>query len=133
MIFVVDTSALMRLYIPDGPVPDGMEAALRSAEVGNDSLLSPDLLLAECGQVLHKKRTEQLLTDDELSGLVDSILDLPIRLVPHHDLLRSACDLAARCGLTVYDALFLALAQRHSAPLLTADGRLRRAAAELNL
>ena len=23
--FVVDTSALMRLYVPDGPVPDGLE------------------------------------------------------------------------------------------------------------
>jgi hypothetical protein len=27
MMFVIDTSALIHLYIPDGPLPDGFEAA----------------------------------------------------------------------------------------------------------
>ena len=96
-------------------------------------LIAPELIYAECGQVLHKKRTQKILTDEELNGLLDSILDLPIRLFAHGDLLKPACDLAAELNLTVYDALFLALAKRHSAPLLTADGKLRHAADQLNL
>jgi len=130
---VIDTSALMRLYIPDGPVPEGLETALQNAERGNDSLIAPELILAECGQVLHRKRTQKILTDEELNALLDSILDLPIRLFAHSDLLKSACDLAVELNLTVYDALFLALAKRHSAPLFTADGKLRHAADQLNL
>jgi predicted nucleic acid-binding protein len=133
MNFVIDTSALMRLYIPDGPVPEGLENSLQNSERGIDSLLAPELILAECGQVLHKKRTQNLLTEGELISLLDSILDLPIRLFALGDLLKPACELAATTNLTVYDALFLALAKRHSAPLLTADDRLRDAASQLAL
>jgi hypothetical protein len=31
MIAVVDTSAVLRLFIPDGPIPDGLEAFFRGA------------------------------------------------------------------------------------------------------
>ena len=133
MNFVIDTSALMRLYIPDGPIPEDLEATLQNTERGNDGLIAPELILAECGQVLHKKRMQKILTDRELDELVDSILDLPIRLFPHGDLLKSACELAVGLNLTVYDALFLALAKRHSAPLFTADNKLRHAADQFNL
>ena len=133
MIFVIDTSALMRLYIPDGPVPEGLEIALQNAERGNDSLIAPELMLAESGQVLHKKRTQQVLSDEELKALLSSILNLPIRLFSHGDLVGPACALAAEFDLSVYDALFLALAERHNAPLFTADEKLRCAAGQLNL
>jgi len=133
MTFTIDTSALVRLYIPDGPVPEGLEIAMQNAERGNDSMIAPELILAECGQVLHKKRSQEILTNEELDALLSSVSDLPIRLFPHSDLLRPACDLAAKFGLTVYDGLFLALAKRHSAPLFTADDELRRAADQLNL
>ena len=90
MNHVVDTSAFMRLYIPDGPIPEGLESAFRNAERGNDSLIAPELILAECGQVLHKKRAQHALTDEELNALLNSILDLPIRLFAHGDLLTPA-------------------------------------------
>ena len=35
--------------------------------------------------------------------------------------------------MTVYNALFLALAERHSAPFFTVDDKLRRTADQLNL
>jgi len=34
MIAVVDTSAVLRLFIPDGPVPNGLEAFFRGVEAG---------------------------------------------------------------------------------------------------
>ncbi len=133
MNYVVDTSALIRLYIPDGPVPAGLTGALQNAERGDASLIAPELILAESGQVLHKKRAQDLLSDAEVTAILDSMLYLPIRLFSHHDLIRSACDLAMECDLTVYDALFLSLAKRHSALLITADEKLRRVAEELDL
>ena len=128
MIWVVDTSALVRLFVPDGPVPETLERAIQSAERGEDALLAPDLVLAEAGQVLHKKRLARLLTEEEVETLVAHILALPLRITPHSDILASACTIASRQGLTVYDALFLALAEKHAARLITADSTLQAAA-----
>ncbi len=133
MNYVVDTSALIRLYIPDGPVPAGLTGALQHAERGDAGLIAPELILAESGQVLHKKRTQNLLSDEEVTAILDGILCLPIRLFSHHDLIGPACDLALERNLTVYDALFLSLAKRHGALLVTADEKLRRVAGELDL
>jgi len=90
---------------------------LQNSERSNDSLIAPELILVECGQVLNKKRTQKILIDEELNALLDSLLDLPIRLFAHSDLLRPACDLAVELNLTVYDALFLALVKRYNALL----------------
>ena len=133
MNYVIDTSALMRLFLPDGPVPGGLAAAVAGAERGNDVLLSPELVLAEAGQVLHKKRSAGVLSVDELGQIAQAIGSLPIRLASHRGRLGQACALAHQCGLTVYDALFLDLARMHSALLITADESLAEAARELGL
>jgi predicted nucleic acid-binding protein len=133
MIWVLDTSALIRIYIPDGPVPEQLVKALRSAERGEDAILAPDLLLAECGQVLHRKRLAHLLSDEEVDTLIGHILSLPLRIVPHSEILALASTIALRENLTVYDALFLALAEKHSAKLITADTKLQSAANRLGL
>ena len=53
---VLDTSALMRFYIPDGPIPGDMEKIVESAWQAEAVLLIPELALAEAGQVLLKKQ-----------------------------------------------------------------------------
>ena len=69
MTFTIDTSALVRLYIPDGPIPEGLEMAMQNAERGNDSVIAPELILAECGQVLHKKRLQNILTNTKCNSV----------------------------------------------------------------
>jgi len=133
MTFVIDTSALMRLFIPDGPLPDRLNAAVSSAERGDSVLLAPELVLAEAGQVLHKKRLADLLTDDELAEIAAAIDSLPLRLSTHRGRLAPACELASSLNLTVYDALFLDLARTHSAVLITADEALAGAARGMGL
>ena len=133
MTWVVDTSALVRLFVPDGPVPEVLERAVQAAERGEDILLAPDLILAEAAQVLNKKRLAHLLTDEEVEMLVSHILSLPLRITPHSEIIRSACQIASREKLTVYDALFLALAEKHGAKLITADTALQAAADRMGL
>lgn len=133
MNYVLDTSALMRLFIPDGDLPEGLSAAVAGAERGNDTLLAPELVFAEAGQVLHKKRLAGVLTDEELADIAAEIQSLPIRLYTHRGRLESACQLALDLDLTVYDALFLDLARSHAAHLITADTSLARAAGHLGL
>ena len=133
MIGVVDTSALIRLYIPDGPLPDGFDDFLRGVERGLNTAIAPELLLAESANVLNKKRKTKELTAAEGDQLLTGIIELPIRLFPHRPLIPRAFELAIDHNLSVYDTLYLALAQEHGAIVFSADLRLQKIAAKLRL
>ena len=49
-------------------------------------------------------------------------------VVPAHDLVPAAYDLACNLGITIYDALFVAAAVRCGTRLVTGDARLYEAA-----
>ena len=133
MIVIVDTSALVRLFIPDGPVPEGLEQLVRDASSGDRTLAAPELLAAEVAQVFHKKRLAGLLSAHEFKDLLKDFLALPVKYFAHKEILPVAAELALSRGLTVYDALFLALAQAKGGRLITADRRLATAARALGL
>lgn len=65
--------------------------------------------------------------------VVDSIISLPIRFFRHKSLIQRASKVAQKYKITIYDALFLALAEEKSANLITADRLLQKAAVKLNL
>ena len=52
MIGVIDTSALIRLFIPDGPVPVGLEEFFRGVERGTNIAIAPELLVVESANVI---------------------------------------------------------------------------------
>jgi predicted nucleic acid-binding protein len=133
MIGVIDTSALIRLFVPDGPLPDGFDEFLRGVERGLNTAIAPELLPAETANVLNKMRKAGELEDDESIRLLSDLLEVPIRLFPHRALILRAFELARQHNLTVYDTLYLALAEDHGAVIFTADRKLLKAAAELRL
>ena len=120
-IVVVDTSALIRLYVPDGPIPDNLEEHISSALSAETTLLIPELALAEFAQVLWKKEQAGHLTSSEVDEIMSAFLDLPLEIFGHYDILSEALSLARRYTLSVYDALFLALAGNRKAEFITAD------------
>jgi predicted nucleic acid-binding protein len=129
MIAVIDTSALLRLIIPDGPVPHGLEAFLQAAERGEHTAVAPDLMWVEAANVLNKKRRQGLLNKEETEQALGLVLRMPIKAVAHREYLPAALQLAERYELTVYDALYLAITRVKGARLYTADDRLEKAAA----
>jgi predicted nucleic acid-binding protein len=126
-VAVVDTSALLRVFVPDGPIPQGLEDLLDQATRGNAVVLIPDLALVEATQVLRKKELLGLLQADEADEVHAAMLDLPYEVTPGRGLLGDALGLSRRLGVTVYDALFLALARQRRAELFTADADMNRA------
>lgn len=132
-VTVIDTSALIRLYVPDGPVPSGLEDAIEDAWRGDGALLMPNLALVEAAQVLCKKEQRGFLSAEEVDEIFDAILDLPIETIGHRDLLVEALALARAHALTMYDALFLATAKARKAELITADAALRKAFKKLGV
>ncbi len=130
---VIDTSALMRLFIPDGPIPAGLDQLILEAEKSETAILAPSLISIEAGQVIYKKWKEKLLTKDEAESLYSDVLSLPIKLYDNSDFAASALSIALSNKTTVYDALFLSIAQFYAATLITVDQKLKRTAEKLNL
>jgi predicted nucleic acid-binding protein len=133
MIGVVDTSALIRLFVPDGPMADGFDDFLRGVERGINAAIAPELLLAEAANVINKKQVAGELSGEESLRLLEDLFAVPIRLFPHGPLLPRALELAGKYRLTVYDTLFLALAEEHGAVIFTADRKLLKTATDLRL
>jgi predicted nucleic acid-binding protein len=133
MIGVVDTSALIRLFVPDGPLPDGIEDFLRGVERGLNIAIAPELLLAEAANVINKKRVSGELNSGESERLLSDLISVPIRLFPHQPIILKAFKLAREHNLTVYDTLYLALAEDHGAVIFSADRKLMRTATHLSL
>ncbi len=50
---VLNTSALIRFYIPDGPLPEDREEAIDSCLKGETAALVPELAMIEAAQVLY--------------------------------------------------------------------------------
>jgi predicted nucleic acid-binding protein len=125
--YVLDTSALLRLFLPDGPLPDHLEEILDQAGRGDARVCIPGLALAEAGQVLRKKELVGVLSPTDSREILDTILALPLEMVPDQTLVSDALDLARETQLTVYDGLFLALALQRRATLITADAKLESA------
>lgn len=133
MIGVIDTSALIRLFVPDGPAPTGLESFFRKVEQGVHLALAPELLVAELTNVLLKKIRMGELTETEGEELLQDLLAMPIRLLPHAAFMENALEVALQNSLTVYDALYLAVANQQNASIFSSDEQMVKVAKSLQL
>lgn len=132
-LFVLDASAWVCLFVHDSAVHRALEEAAAAVDAGKASFAAPELILVEAGHALHCKRQRRVLSDDELTALWSDMRRTPIDLVGHGEHMEAALALAQDHHLTVYDALYLAVAAHLGAPLLTLDARLARAAQRAGL
>ena len=124
----MDASALLRLYLFDGALSEGLEQVLEGASRGEVLIFVPDLLYLEAASVLTKQVRLELMPADQARGLLHEIGRLLFRSVPASELKDDALTIALEDGLTVYDAAYLALAHRERAKLLTVDSKLQKIA-----
>jgi len=85
----------------------------------------PDLADVETAAVLRKRWIAKELTDERFARALATLPDLPFQRYPALAMLRRAYEL--RSTVTVYDAVYVALAEWLDCPLLTADTRLANA------
>ncbi len=98
--------------------------AARRVLAGGGELHAPDLVWAELGNVVWKRRRRREIDESEAVELIQDMLTLPLTITPTEVLLEAAVRLAMRTGRTVYDSLYLALAVDQRTRLLTSDRRL---------
>ncbi len=116
---VLDASAAAEYLLR---TPLGRQVA---ALVEGKRLFAPALLDAEVLAVVRKATLSGRLSPTRAQEALEDLFSWPLFRVDHGPLLLPA--FALRDRLTAYDALYVALAQRLSAPILTADGPLARA------
>ena len=98
---------------------------------GGVEMHAPELFLAESANAIWKSVRRGLRTLDEGVQIFENLMETPVEIHRHRDLLTAALDIALRRGLTVYDSLYVALAVREVLPLFTADRRLGAAVEDL--
>ncbi len=118
---VVDSSVAFKwLHHLDETNVDAANALLNEHERGSMLVTAPAGLHAELANALRYSALPQ----DEVLSLIDTLGGYRIELVPATPArLGAAVRLSYRHGMSVYDALFLALAEELGCPLVTADRR----------
>lgn len=115
-MIVLDASAVLDLLLN---VPGRAEIiSERIAEEG-PGLHAPHLLDVEVAQVLRRFVLRGELSPEQASDAFEDLDDLRITRYPHGPLLQRAFEL--RDNATMYDAVYLVLAEALGAPILTSD------------
>jgi len=96
---------------------------------GDSALLAPGHFDAEVLNALRGLVRGGRLTRKDGAGFLDALRDASIFRISVGELTEAAWSLAE--AVSAYDALYVALARREDVPLVTADARLARGAADL--
>ena len=116
---VVDASAVVDSLLSDPP-NDPLRTRIRSSS----ELHAPHLLDVEVTQALRRLVAGGRLSPDRATDTRSDFAMLSVTRYPHGPLLDRAWALKA--GLTIYDGMYVALAEILDMPLLTTDARLAR-------
>jgi predicted nucleic acid-binding protein len=121
---VIDASIAVKWVVEE----DGTSEALALRRKAR--LIAPDLLIAECANILWKKFQRAELTGDEAQLAARLLQGAEIELSPMRSLVGAATSVAIALDLPAYDCVYLALAAERDCQLVTADERLLRKLAQ---
>lgn len=129
--FVLDASVAAKWMLPAKGELLSPQAfrLLDSYEVGDVDLMVPDIFWAECGNIVWKAVRQQRLDRASAELAIWSLTRRNIPTNPTVDLLPNAVSIALNFGRSVYDSLYVVLAAKRKAPLITADEGLANALA----
>ena len=118
--FVVDASVAVKWVVEES----GSAEALEVLECC--PLSSPDLLIAECTNILWKKVKRSELDQDEAIMAVRLIQQSDVEILPTRALMENGLKLAVELDHAAYDCIYLSLAFENDWSFVTADERLVR-------
>ena len=116
--FVVDASVSAAWFLPDEANPRTEAALLATA---THEVWVPALWLLEMGNLLLSAQRRKRISADKRRELAVAASALRIKVDREPVGIRTIDEIAARHGLTAYDAAYLELAMRRGIPLATQD------------
>lgn len=91
------------------------------------TLMAPDLVIPELGNVIRNWCRSGAISEALGRDLTDDLPGIGLKLVASSEVVSSALELALAYNRSLYDSLYVALAQREACQLVTADLRLYNA------
>ena len=119
--FVVDASVAVKWVIAEA----GSDSAERLLD---HPLVAPDLLFAECANILWKKVRRGEVTDEEAEIAARTLEQADVTVVSARAYIVPATAIAIELDHPAFDGVYLAIAEELGLRLVTADDRLVRKA-----
>jgi predicted nucleic acid-binding protein len=120
---VVDSSVAIKWFVVE-PYSDEARKILDGYKAEEINLLAPDLINPEVGNIVWKKHRIQDLSIEDAQEIIDTFKTITLTLTSSADLLEEAFSLAITHERTVYDMMYVALANRENCQFVTADERM---------
>jgi predicted nucleic acid-binding protein len=124
---VVDASVGIKLFLAEALSERADALFLHLAADPPAQIFVPDLFYIECANILWKHTRRSGFPVDKARKALADLGALALRRLPTAELMTGALDVAVQEAITAYDACYVALARRLSAPMVTADEKLARA------
>jgi predicted nucleic acid-binding protein len=118
--FVIDASVAIKWVVNEDGTPEAL--ALRK----KGKMIAPDLLVAECANVLWKKVQRHELLKEEAILAARILQHAEIELLPMRSLLETAMRISIEVDHPAYDCVYLALALGNDCEFVTADDHFAR-------
>lgn len=118
--YVVDASVLVKWFLHKEEADRDRALALRELHISGRSIIFvPQLALLE---VLNAIRFAPKAKEEDGETALEALRDLHLEIKPpDYDVLRKSNAVAWAYKITIYDALYVALAEQMGYPLITAD------------
>lgn len=116
--FVVDACVAAKWIVSEEQSPAALDFLSR-----NHTLVVPDLFFPEVGSVLRKKCRRGELSDEDAEAALGYLLAIPLEAYSAQPLMAQAFSFSGRWACSVYDAVYLALADRQACPMVTCDDK----------
>jgi len=124
---VVDASVAAQWLLPEANTHEALQVLRLYPR-----LAAPDLIYPEVANALWKRVQRGEITAQQGEYLLNAFFSIPLQSHPSSALVHGAWQIAVDFGITIYDALYVALAELIQAPLVTADRRLYAQAPSLS-
>ena len=117
---VVDSGLVVKWFVPEH---DSAQANLiyDAYQKGFIELLAPDLIYAEFGNIIWKKRLFQNLSETNCDAAIALFQKINFKITPTSNLFDETFQIAVKYKRTFYDSLYLALSVKENCEFVTAD------------
>ena len=118
---VVDSSVGVKLVLPEEGSAEAHRLAAAAFGAGGGGASVPDLFFPECANALRKGILRYGLSPDVVARGLRDLCAAGFEPEPTRGLVGPALELARAEGISLHDAIYVALSDRTGAPLVTAD------------
>jgi predicted nucleic acid-binding protein len=118
--FVIDASVAVKWVVDEDSTPEALALRQRA------KLIAPELLVAECANILWKKVQRDELLKQEALLAARLLQGAEIELLPMRSLFETATRMSIEINHPAYDCVYLALANNSKCQFVTADERFLR-------